>query len=102
MQLWLGQALLALAPRLMRFLSVAGTVAMFLVGGGILSHGLGPVHHFAERIPSVVAAWPLARGWSLCLPALLDAGVGVLTGLLLVAALAVVQRFRGWARGKEA
>lgn len=91
-QLFLGQALLALAPRLMRFLSVAGTIAMFLVGGGILSHGLGPVHHLAERISALVAAWPFARGWSLCLLALLDAGVGVLTGLMLVAAVAVVRR----------
>jgi predicted DNA repair protein MutK len=36
----LGRMLLAAAPKLMKLLSVVGTVAMFMVGGGILSHGL--------------------------------------------------------------
>jgi len=36
----LGRALLAFAPLLMKTLSIVGTVAMFLVGGGILAHGL--------------------------------------------------------------
>lgn len=39
-----GNALLAVAPRLMKGLSVAGTVAMFLVGGGIISHGVPPLN----------------------------------------------------------
>ena len=37
-------------PWLMKVLSVAGTVAMFLVGGGILAHGIGvPAHHAGRR-----------------------------------------------------
>ena len=42
---WLGRGLLASAPRLMKLLSVLGTAAMFLVGGGILAHGIAPLHH---------------------------------------------------------
>ena len=39
----------AAAPWLMKVLSVAGTAAMFLVGGGILVHGIPPLHHAIER-----------------------------------------------------
>lgn len=41
----IGQALLQFAPLLMRILGVAGTIAMFLVGGGILSHAIPSIHH---------------------------------------------------------
>ncbi len=46
----LGFALLAFAPKLMKFLSIAGTLAMFLVGGGILVHGVAMLHHQAEHL----------------------------------------------------
>lgn len=46
----LGMAILTTAPYLMKFLSVAGTAAMFLVGGGILVHGIPPLHHMVETI----------------------------------------------------
>lgn len=46
----LGFALLGFAPKLMKFLSIAGTLAMFLVGGGILVHGVGMLHHQAEHL----------------------------------------------------
>ncbi|MDP2876607.1 MAG: DUF808 domain-containing protein, partial [Holophaga sp.] len=45
---WIGQALLVLTPRLMKALSIAGTAAMFLVGGGILLHGAA--HGFSEHL----------------------------------------------------
>jgi predicted DNA repair protein MutK len=44
----IGAALLVAAPLLMKFLAIAGTAAMFLVGGGILVHGIGPLHHAVE------------------------------------------------------
>jgi len=44
----LGFGLVTLAPYLMRFLSVFGTLAMFMVGGGILSHDIGFIHHLSE------------------------------------------------------
>ncbi len=46
----LGGGILKAAPLLMRTLSVAGTVAMFLVGGGILVHGIPPLHHFTQGL----------------------------------------------------
>ena len=49
----LGFALLAFAPKLMKFLSVAGTLAMFLVGGGILVHGVGMLHHQAQHLSAL-------------------------------------------------
>src|SRR6185369_12304196 len=45
----LGNALVATAPRLMKALTVIGTVAMFLVGGSILVHGVPPLHHGIEQ-----------------------------------------------------
>ena len=46
----LGRGILAAAPWLMKFLSVAGTAAMFLVGGGIVAHGIPALHHLQEAI----------------------------------------------------
>ncbi len=46
----MGALLLAFAPKLMKFLSIAGTLAMFLVGGGILVHGVDMLHHQAEHL----------------------------------------------------
>jgi predicted DNA repair protein MutK len=47
----MGRALLIFAPALMKFLGLAGTVAMFLVGGGILTHNLPILHHLKESLP---------------------------------------------------
>ncbi|WP_428943399.1 DUF808 family protein [Pantoea sp. FN060301] len=44
-----GGALLAMAPWMMKILSVVGTLAMFLVGGGIIVHGLPALHHLIEH-----------------------------------------------------
>lgn len=82
-----GRAILAFAPKLMRFLSVAGTAAMFLVGGAILVHGIAPLHHLAE------AARALPPGW--LWENLLNAGVGVVIGALIVAIVSGVGRLRG-------
>jgi predicted DNA repair protein MutK len=46
----LGLGLLAAAPLLMRALGIAGTAAMFLVGGGIVVHSLAPLHHLVEDL----------------------------------------------------
>ena len=55
---WLGRAILTMAPYLMRVLSVVGTAAMFLVGGGILTHGFPGAHeaidHLAEPAADVL------------------------------------------------
>jgi uncharacterized protein len=75
----LGSALMAAAPRLMRVLAVVGTAAMFLVGGGILVHGLVPLHHGVDGG---------------VLPLLADALVGVVAGALTLGAVAGVKKLR--------
>jgi predicted DNA repair protein MutK len=52
----LGAAIVRLAPYLMKALSIAGTAAMFLVGGGILTHGIPAVHHWIEQLPALGGA----------------------------------------------
>lgn len=83
----LGRLLLAAAPRLMQALSVLGTAAMFLVGGGILSHGLPPLHHLVE--PLVAAAGPVGGP---VVSLLADAVVGVVAGALVLAVVAGVRK----------
>ncbi|MBT4521953.1 MAG: DUF808 domain-containing protein [Halieaceae bacterium] len=53
---WLGGVLLAFAPMLMKTLAIVGTAAMFLVGGGILVHGLHPVQAYIDQIALAVGA----------------------------------------------
>jgi uncharacterized protein len=89
---YIGAGIVNAAPWLMRFLSVAGTVAMFLVGGGILVHGVPVLHHAIEAAVQPLGAWAVA-----VLPTLAHALVGVLTGALVLGAVAAVRRLRGTA-----
>jgi len=88
----LGAGILRAAPWLMKGLSVAGTAAMFLVGGGILVHGIAPLHHAIE---GAVAAAGGVPGVALLGPLVADAVVGIVAGGVLVAAMHVVRRMRG-------
>jgi predicted DNA repair protein MutK len=85
----LGRGILHAAPWLMKALSVAGTAAMFLVGGGILVHGLTPLHH---AVQSLAGAGGDALAW--LLEALANAGVGIAAGALVLAAVTLAQRVR--------
>ncbi|MEX2182039.1 MAG: DUF808 domain-containing protein [Gemmatimonadaceae bacterium] len=79
-----GRAILRAAPWLMRLLSVAGTVAMFLVGGGILVHGIPPLDHAVEGVFTGAPSPLTSLG-----PLLTDLVAGMLAGavaLLLVTA----------------
>ena len=83
-----GSTILRAAPFLMRFLSVAGTAAMFLVGGGILAHGIGPLHHWTEELghgTGLVAALG---------PMLVNGLVGVIAGAVVVGGMHGVKRMR--------
>jgi predicted DNA repair protein MutK len=84
----LGRGLLLFAPLLMKFLAIAGTAAMFMVGGDILAHGVAPVPHVLETLAA--AAGP-ARAF---LAALLEMGFGMLAGLIAFACLAGLKRLR--------
>jgi predicted DNA repair protein MutK len=83
----LGLAILATAPWLMKGLSIAGTAAMFLVGGGILTHGFPALHHaieaLAARAGSVLGA---------VTPLLADAVVGIVAGALVLAVVTGVKK----------
>ncbi len=90
----LGRGLLAFAPKLMKTLSVAGTAAMFLVGGGILTHGVPVVHHAIEHIGQLASAVP---GAAWVVGALGDALVGIAAGAVVLGAAMWVKRLRGGA-----
>jgi uncharacterized protein len=80
-----GRGILWLAPWMMKFLSVAGTVAMFLVGGGILVHGVPALHHAVEGIIKSAGWWT---------DPLLNGGVGLVAGAVVLAAVTLFQRLR--------
>jgi predicted DNA repair protein MutK len=86
----IGRAILAAAPWLMKFLSVAGTLAMFLVGGGILTHGLPPLHHLLEPLLASMGSGALPLLGSL----LADLVTGVVAGAIVLAVVALWQRLR--------
>jgi uncharacterized protein len=89
----LGRALVSTAAPLMKLLSVVGTVAMFMVGGGIVVHGLPGAHdlvHAAQH--AVEGLGPIGTGLSAVTPTALDLAGGVLVGALTVAAFTLGQR----------
>ena len=88
----IGRGILFAAPYLMKTLSIAGTAAMFLVGGGILVHGIPGAEGLVHRAEEAVHGVPGVGGaLSLLTPLLLDALIGILAGALV---LAVVQGVR--------
>ena len=91
----LGRSLLAAAPWLMKALSVAGTAAMFLVGGGILVHGIGPLHHAIEGAGAAVAQGALGGVWQALATNALNAVAGIAAGAVVLAGVHLVQRLRG-------
>ncbi|WP_417618019.1 DUF808 domain-containing protein [Oceanisphaera sp.] len=90
-----GNVLLAACPYLMKGLSVVGTAAMFLVGGGILVHGLPVIeqviHHWAELSQGL----PGVGGTLLWLtPLLLNAVIGILAGMVVLLLIKALSLFR--------
>ena len=97
----LGRWIVRSAPWLMKALSVGGTAAMFLVGGGILTHGVPMIHHLVEDFGDEAADIP-AFGAIIgpLAPMLLNALAGVVAGAVAFAIVAVLKRLR--ARGVAA
>jgi predicted DNA repair protein MutK len=88
-----GGAILELAPWLMKALSVVGTAAMFMVGGGILVHGVEPLHHAVEHVAEVVHGWPgVGPVLGVITPALLGALTGIAAGGVIVFVVVIGQR----------
>jgi len=88
-----GAAILAAAPWLMKTLSVVGTAAMFLVGGGILAHGIPWLGHGIEALAGRAAAAPVVGAALPVLGSMIgNAIVGVAAGALAVAIGSLVRR----------
>jgi predicted DNA repair protein MutK len=85
-----GRAILWAAPFLMKLLSVLGTAAMFLVGGGILTHGIHAVHEWIARF-----AGSLGGVAAKVVPVLLDGVFGMLAGAVALGVMMVVGKVRG-------
>ncbi len=97
----LGRGILKFAPVLMKTLSVVGTAAMFMVGGGILLHGIPPLHHVVEHMGDLVAAWPgIGRLADALSTATLGGLAGVFAGAIVVGVLAIGERLFGGAKAK--
>ena len=84
----IGGAILSAAPYMMKSLSVIGTAAMFMVGGGILTHGVPVVHHWIETVSQSAGA----LAW--LMPTLLNAVAGIIAGAVVLAAVSIVGK--GW------
>jgi predicted DNA repair protein MutK len=95
-----GRGLLASAPILMKTLSVVGTAAMFLVGGGIVVHGIPSLHHGILQWSAGLAGIP-AIGTTLVsvMPTLLNGLVGIAAGGLTLSAVTVGSR--GWQKLRD-
>ena len=95
----LGAIVLRAAPLLMRGLSIAGTAAMFLVGGGILAHGVPALHGWIDSLADGVTGHRGSGGMlRLAMALVLDVVVGIVAGALVwigAGALASLARRRG-------
>jgi predicted DNA repair protein MutK len=84
-----GRGLLVATPWLMKTLAIAGTAAMFLVGGGILTHGVPALHHLLDWLLHGFSGATATLG-----TLLFDLLAGFVAGLVVLAAVTIVQRFR--------
>lgn len=96
----IGRGLLAFAPILMKTLSVVGTAAMFLVGGGIINHAIPFVHHFTEDTVEYVQDIPtMGSIVGAVTPTLMNFAVGILAGVLVVIVVTLIQKV--WPKSKQ-
>lgn len=84
-----GNGVLRAAPWMMKALSVLGTAAMFLVGGGIVAHGIPPVEHWLHGLEESLAGIPLAGFLATSLAA---GGIGIAVGGAILGAVALFKR----------
>ncbi len=89
----LGMGLVKAAPWLMKGLSVFGTIAMFMVGGGIISHNLEFFHHMSQQLTEAVLHTPgVGSILSAISPILFDTVIGIIFGGLTVLAFSFYQK----------
>ena len=91
----IGRGILTTAPYLMKTLSVVGTAAMFLVGGGILVHGIPGTHGLVEAATQITQHIPaLGSMLAIISPLLIDALTGVIAGGLILGVVTATRRLR--------
>ncbi len=95
----LGRFLLRLAPWLMKGLTVVGTAAMFLVGGGILVHGIPWLYHWVESL--AVARQRYGTVLEMGVPVMLGGLAGVIAGGVVFTLVSFGERIGHRLRGKE-
>jgi predicted DNA repair protein MutK len=92
-QQWFGEWILRFAPKFMKTLSVVGTAAMFLVGGGILVHSIPLVANSLHHFEALAHELPVGSGFATVLAAMIFNGLfGVLIGGLLVGGESGIKR----------
>ncbi|MDH0447573.1 DUF808 domain-containing protein [Shewanella sp. GD04112] len=91
----LGFGLLSAAPVLMKGLTIIGTAAMFMVGGGILTHGLHwvgeQIHHAEQFVETIAVVGPVL---GLLTPSILNALFGIAAGAVAVLLMTGFQKLR--------
>jgi len=89
----LGRGILRMAPYLMKTLSIAGTAAMFLVGGGILTHGIPAAHDWIEHAAHLAGGMAVVGGVIQAItPLVLNALSGVVAGAICVAVVSAAKK----------
>ena len=88
-----GRGLLIFAPFLMKTLAVVGTIAMFLVGGGILTHSFSWLHHQVQNVVNVSTAF-LGELATLVLPIIADGIIGLIAGAFVLALVKLVSKLK--------
>jgi uncharacterized protein len=95
-----GRSLLAFAPVLMKLLSIVGTIAMFLVGGGIINHAVPWMHHFTEESVDVVQDLPtIGSILGALTPMLINFAVGIIAGILVLVVVGAISKV--WPKSKQ-
>ena len=97
----IGRFLLAFAPKLMKTLTVVGTIAMFLVGGGIINHAVPLIHHFTEDTVDHLELIPsFGSIFGALTPMLINLMIGIAAGLAVILVLTVFKKI--WPKSKQA
>ena len=96
----IGRGLLVFAPILMKTLTIVGTIAMFLVGGGIINHAVPWMHHFSEDTVEYVQEIPsIGNIVGALAPTSLNLLIGFIAGLLVLLAVNMVKKI--WPKSKS-
>lgn len=90
-----GNGLIYATPYLMKTLSVVGTAAMFMVGGGILTHGISYLHSWIEKVAEMSAITPaIGAILQFLTPSILNLVFGLVIGLIIVLIFSVFAHFK--------